>query len=175
MKRGCLSIVLCVVLVCSCGDGSGPGPGNGDDCGTCYSGFKCGNSGTCELNLSGFWVVTVTSGWVNEKQPNGSAWDSVGGLPDPFVCLTINGNRGCTVAVQNTTKPTWNGAFPKATATALQTGVKVEYLDEDLSINDEICNATTIAISAANFKAGGVKITCGNPEYANFNMALTAQ
>ena len=173
MKRGCLTIILVVFLVCSCGDGSGPG--NGNDCDTCSSGFKCGNSGSCELDPSGFWVVTVTNGWVYEKQPNGSSWDSVGGLPDPFVCLTINGDRRCTVAAQNTTTPTWNGAYPKATATALQTGVKVEYWDEDLSSNDEICKAANIAISAANFKAGGLKIACGNPEYANFNLSLNAQ
>ena len=178
MKRGCLTIILGVFFICSCGDGSGPGgpgPGNGDDCGTCNSGFKCGNSGVCELDPSGFWVVTVTNGWVYEKQPDGTSWDSFGGAPDPFVCLTINGDRKCTIPAKDTSNPSWNGAYPKATATALQTGVKVEYWDEDISGHDEICKASTISFSTNNFKTGAVKIACGNPEYANFNMTLTAQ
>ena len=100
MKNGILMIMVSA-LFCSCGDGpsgpGGPGPGNGNDCTTCSSGFKCGSSGSCELDPSGFWIVTVTDGWVYEKQPDGTSWDSFGGLPDPFVCLTINVSfrQGC--------------------------------------------------------------------------------
>ena len=169
--------VLGLLLVISCGDGSeGPGPGNGNTCkSSCDSGFKCGSSGTCELDPIGYWVIIVTNGWVNEKNPSGSTWDSAGGLPDPFVCLTINNDRRCTSAIQNTTKPSWNASFPAATATALQSGITIEYWDEDLSTHDKICKPSSIAIGPDDFKSGAVKITCGSPEYANFNMILSAQ
>jgi len=166
----------------ACGS-DGPDPGNGGTdgggvkCGNCATGFRCGSSGKCELNPSGFWVPTVTFGTISEKDPaTGSSWDTLGGLPDPKVCLTINGNRGCTKAMQDTLKPSWNAAGPAQTATALQSGIKVEFLDEDLSSDDTICTGN-LAISLYNFQSGSAKVSCDykGTVFAEFGLMLTAQ
>ena len=102
---------------------------------------------------------------MTERDPNGDAWDFPGGLPDPFVCLTINGVAKCTSAVADTTKPVWNQAFPAATALALQTGVTVEIIDEDLSSNDTICGAGMLPVRAEDFRAGTWGAAC---KYGSF-------
>jgi len=176
MVRSRLVLVSSLLLVISCGDDTDfPGSGSdGGTCGSCSTGFKCGSSGQCELNPTGYWVVTATDGWVSEKKPSGSAWDYPGGLPDLFVCLTINGNKQCTKTVDNSTKPVWSKTFSAATATALQSGVKFEYADEDLSSNDSVCTGTH-AFATDKFKAGSAAITCGSSNEAGINLTLTAQ
>jgi Ca2+-dependent lipid-binding protein len=110
-------------------------------------------------NPSSFWVLTVTRGTVSERADNGSSWDGFGGLPDPYVCLTINGDRRCTMSVTDTLVPVWNTFFPAATTTALQAGVRYEYYDADVSKDDVICTGT-FSLTERNFAEGYATITC---------------
>ncbi len=145
------------------------------NCTTCAKGFKCGTSGKCELNPTGMWVPTVTKGFISAKRPDGKDWDALGGKPDPIVCLTIAGDRTCTDAAKDTLKPTWNKAFPAASATALQSAVKVEFADLDISAHDLICKISNVVVTLGDFKAGGFSVTCGTPPYAGFDITLKAQ
>ena len=136
-------------------------PNGGGTCSpVCQAGFTC-QSSTCVLDATGSWVITVTNGQVSEKKVDGSCWDSPCGLPDPYVCLTINGSKKCTPTANDTLQPSWNSAFPAATATALQSGVGVEYMDEDLADDDIICTGNQ-AISTTSFVSGTWGITCSN-------------
>ena len=127
---------------------------------SCRDGFTCQGT-TCMLDSTGSWVITVTSGQVSERKADGSCWDSPCGLPDPYVCLTINGSKKCTPTANDTLQPSWNSSFPAATATALQSGVGIEYMDEDLADDDVICTGNQ-AISATSFVSGTWGITCSN-------------
>lgn len=168
--------VMAAALVLGCGDGSEEyDPTAPQTCGNCSAGFICGGSGLCELNPTGTWVITATSGWVGEKTPDGSSWDTWGGLPDPLVCLTINQRRTCTQAAQDTTSPAWNTPFPAATATALQAGITVEYLDKDLASNDVICGPSAFGIDTEAFRLQKMKLSCTAAGHAGINATLTPQ
>lgn len=166
MTRANLGLILSFFLA-ACGGadpgnggGGGGGGGGTPTCqGGCASGFACQGT-TCVLDPTGQWVITVTRGQVAERTPNGSTWDTLGGAPDPFVCLTINGSRRCTSVQKDTLTPVWSESFPAATATALQSGVLVEMLDEDVAANDSICGAGTVAVTAESFRSGAWGAQC---------------
>jgi len=60
----------------------------GANCQTCTYGGSCSN-GECSdtMDASAKFSIRVTAINVKEHDPNGNAWDSMGGLPDPFVCM----------------------------------------------------------------------------------------
>ncbi|MSP60273.1 MAG: hypothetical protein EXR72_08015 [Myxococcales bacterium] len=153
----------------SCNGKSCGSDGCGGSCGSCGKGFTCGGAGGCEVSGSSLWVLTITSGKIAEKGPDGASWDYPGGLPDPFICLTINGLRRCTSTVNDTLAPVWDESFPAATALALQAGVIVEMWDEDLSADDPMCGKGTVAVEPENLKAGTWGAVC---TYAAFSATL---
>src|SRR5581483_7500624 len=106
--------VACVIsMLVACGgspDGSmpdggnpgpGPGPGPSSCSGGCSAGYVC-KANACTLDPAGLWVLTLKSGTISERGPDASAWDTLGGLPDPFVCLTVNGARKCSSTIKDT-------------------------------------------------------------------------
>src|SRR5262249_40312361 len=139
---------------------------------SCEAGFTC-QSSTCVLDATGSWVITVTNGHVSEKKADGSSWDVPGGLPDPYVCLTINGSRKCTRPAPHPLQPSWTSSLPAPTAPPLQSGVGVEYRDEDLADDDVICTGNQ-AISTASFVSGTWGITCSNTA-SGFSATLSPQ
>lgn len=147
----CQAGFTCQGTICVPTGGGGCSP-------ACQSGFTCQGS-TCVVNPTGSWVITVTNGVISEKKADGSSWDVPGGLPDAMVCLTIQGARRCTPARSDTLTPSWDYSFPAATATALQSGVGVEYLDEDLAANDTICSGT-MAVDATSFASRTWGVRC---------------
>lgn len=156
----------------------GPDPGagcSGRTCGTCPGGYACNASGTgCLLDANSLWVVTAVSGTVSGTAPDGSAWDVDGSAPDPVLCLTINGTRLCTMAAPNTYTPRWNAVFPATRASALLAGVRSEYFDEDVTVNDAICAAGTIRFTEAQLTAGA-PVTFRCDPYGSFTLSLRAQ
>lgn len=139
------------------GGGGGGGGGVGCPLG-CDRGFLC-QSSRCVLDPTGRWTVRVTTGTVAARNASGSQWDGDASPPDPKVCLTMNGSRLCTRTIQDTFSPSWNEDFPSATATALQAGVLVEYLESDFSFDDPICTGT-VPVSASDFASGSWGIQC---------------
>jgi hypothetical protein len=111
------------------------------------------------LDATGQWVVRVGSGTVAMRNASGSYWDADFSAPDPKVCLTINGNRLCTKTIQDTYAPVWNADFPAATATALQAGVNIEYVDVDLTSDDPICSGM-LSVKSSDFASGTWGFTC---------------
>lgn len=176
MHTRSLWLVLCAVMLLACGRADDPSTSGGSSTGGggtgggsvgcltgCQRGFQCSNS-RCTLDPTAQWVLTVTSGSVLDRKPSGDAWDPFGGLPDPFVCLTINGVRSCTSVQTDTVAPSWNESVPAATALALQAGVLVEFYDYDpTSSNDPICSAGTVSVDESNFSSGvwGAQCTSG--------------
>lgn len=177
-SRSALTLLFVLPLVTACGgrdDGGGDthqGPGSAGNCVTgCQRGYRC-SAGTCSLDPAGLWRITVTSGTISTTDPTGSSWDSFGGAPDPFVCLTIAGQRSCTATIQDSFTPAWNEVFPAATATALLSGVTVEIVDSDIASNDEICRPGLVAIGEPTFLAGSFAAGCSG---ASIKATLSAQ
>lgn len=153
--------VLFLSATSNCGAPEGGGGGSNPpiSCGLgCSRGFLC-QANQCVVDPTGLWVVSISNGSVAPRKLDGSLWDADASPPDPFVCLTLNGRRTCTTAIQDTYSPSWNQLTQAVTATALQAGVFVEYIDEDLSVDDPICQGT-IAVTAADFAHGRWDIIC---------------
>jgi len=130
----------------------------------------CG-AGTCDVDTSSHWVLTVTSGTVATTGAAG-AWDPFGGAPDPQVCITLSGRQTCTPYANDTFSPTWNFAFPATTAEVLQAGVMTSYLDYDTgSSNDTICDLR-IRVGRMAFEAGGFTVPC---TYGTWSFTLRVQ
>lgn len=106
------------------------------------------------------WRLTFTSGSISQRNSQGGTWDSFGGAPDPFVCITLSGDRRCTPAQADTFTPFFN-AFVDASAAQLLSGVTVEMLDEDVASNDVICAAGLVRLNESNFAERGGLLTCG--------------
>ena len=117
--------------------------------------------GTCKAGSTDIWIVTVASGIITEKNAAGESWDPLGGLPDPFACLTIGGQaQACTPAVQDTLTPAWNFQLGAATTAAIQAGIAVEIWDEDELSNDPICAALAIVPTDDGLAAGSMDVGC---------------
>lgn len=183
---------LCLTLVAGCGTtdtgGGGGGGGGGQDGGTgggkdgggtvgcsptCDRGFVCQGS-TCVLDPTGRWVIRVTTGTVAMRKSSGDTWDVFGGAPDPKVCLTLSGSRTCTPVVDDSFAPTWNTDFPAVTATALQVGIPVEYIDYDgASSDDPICTGN-VPVTTTSFSQGSWTLSCSGA-LGQVNARLTPQ
>lgn len=142
--------------------------GCGGSCGSCEGSLSC-LSGTCGVDPSSQWVLTIVDGTVSQRGPDGSTWDGFGGAPDPFVCVTVSGTRHCTRAPADTFSPAWNYELPVATANSLRAGIVVAMYDEDVSTNDTICGMGMISISLDRFAAGGGTFRC---DYMTVNYTL---
>lgn len=161
---GCLGNLTCVMGQCVCtptcsGRTCGE-DGCGGSCGSCARGFQCGGAGACELNPASTWVITATNGTIAEHDPNGSNWDTLGGLPDPYVCLTLNGQQICTPVAPDTLHPVWNFTFPEVSARMLQAGVLSVFADDDIGNDDRLCGDATLAFTTAQFVAGAGSWGC---------------
>ncbi|MDF1563689.1 MAG: C2 domain-containing protein [Deltaproteobacteria bacterium] len=89
------------------------------------------------------WRVTVTNGTLPERDPNGSAWDAAGGLPDPYVCLTVGTSpRWCTSTKQDTLNPVWNESSGTAYLWSALGDVRIEVFDEDLTDSEAVSSGS---------------------------------
>lgn len=114
----------------------------------------------------------MTSGSVSSTSPSGGQWDTIGGAPDPVVCITINGVRTCTPESRDRYAPVWNYTFPTTTASALQAGITVEFYDNDAVGSEAICATTRVSIGNGDFAEGGGSVSCGS---SSFNYTLSAR
>jgi hypothetical protein len=99
------------------------------------------------------------------------AWDTFGGLPDPYVCLTLNGVQTCSPYRDDTLRPTWNFVFPSVTAGMLHGGVLSVFGDDDYGTDDQLCATSTLAFTRAMFVAGAGSWECSS----SWNYTLRAQ
>lgn len=100
---------------------------------------------------------TVLSVEVSQNNPASETWDSVGGLPDPFVCFYRNDQTPaefCTTAKDDTLTATYNESFQ---AIIRGSDKWLMYVwDEDISDHDEIGGFVMDPIEVAWIKLGGV-------------------
>jgi hypothetical protein len=135
----CSTPITQITSMGNCGARVCGGDGYGHSCGTCGALGVCMPAGYCGTPPVSLWRVTVTSGIVAERDGSGAAWDPLGGLPDPFVCLSAGSNTKCTRSARDTLMPTWNEQLLVVSADVLQSGLSMQYWDADLDANDGIC------------------------------------
>lgn len=160
------------------GGGNGDGGGEYQDPCTyvvCQDWETC-NYGYCNFRTTSQWDVVAARGVVADQDSNGDAWDALGGAPDPYVCMTVNGDQECTFAAQDTFHPVWNTElFSRAGAGSLMGGIDIDYYDDDLSDPDPICGGT-ITVTKQDFEDGSITVQCndayGNPTGSQITFTL---
>lgn len=135
----------------------------------CSAGYLC-KDGACVVDPGGSWALTLGAGTISATGPDGSAWDPVGGAPDPYVCLTYAGQRQCGAVKDDTLAPAFSDMFPAAPANNLLGGVLFELWDQDgIDPDDAICAAAVVPVTEEDFRAGRFTAAC---RYGSIQVAL---
>ena len=142
---------------------------SGAVCQQCTVEQRCGSLG-CEFDGTRRWSLSAGTGVIPERNSAGQTWDTLGGSPDPFVCVSSGGMTNCTTVAQDTTSPTWNEVLITTEASNLTNGVVVSLLDKDLSDDDEICSVN-ISIEPRHYQAGGYVLRCSGKARVNFALS----
>lgn len=139
---GCAGGLICLGGVCQ----GCTSNGQCDATSICYSGH-------CTAAAGRKYTITFASGTVPIQNPQGSAWDALGGAPDPYVELKNGGVTVCkTSAKQDTFSAQWNQSCDIDVLASDQFELGV--WDEDTASDDAI-DASTITDMVPFLHAGG--------------------
>jgi len=108
----------------------------------------------CESALNRDWVITIVGGTIPERRQSGETWDALGGAPDPYVVVTVDGERCVTATKNDTFSPRWN---EECTFTVFDDStLQVKMGDEDALEHDLIANSNTEALTVAQLRNGQI-------------------
>lgn len=155
-----------------CGD-----DGCGGGCGTCTNGIcqggvcGCNDAYDCDATSICYqsdcvmaygrqYKVTFESALIDETAPDGSAWDTFGGAPDPFVSYKFDNVTGSTSTKDDTLQPAWNESVD-VQLSQNQT-ISVTVYDEDTASHDEIGYVDLSQIPVSAIKDGGISFSGGD-------------
>lgn len=146
---GCCSGSTCEpgTTASACGAG-------GEACVDCGFGRKC-TSGACVIDPNALWDFYVSFAVLPDKNKNGSAWDPLGGAPDPYLLayssLAASSHSGSTSTQHDTTVPFWAETPLKGVAASeLLNDLSFELWDADPDFDDYV-GGCTIPLTAAVF------------------------
>lgn len=129
-------------------------------------------NGACVSAFGRNYRICVGSGVFGERDAMGDPWDSVGGLPDPFVKVTINGMEvRSTTAKQDTTMPVWNECVSAIIAAG--TSFAITAFDEDVASNDEMFGCTNNPLTAATIRLRTLMCSSGAASAAGTGSSFT--
>lgn len=142
---------LLTLTACDSGDGGGGGELGGLLAGTlgasCSSHYGCNAqlvcvAYACQPAFPRVYVFTFGSAKIGTTKADGSNWDALGGAPDVYAALIVDGEVVCeTDVVQDSFAPVWNQTCE---AQVFQTSeVIVALVDEDIAAPDPIGSVTT--------------------------------
>lgn len=162
-KATCLT-GCCTAAGCQTGTTAQACGTNASACVACGYGKQCSNH-ACVLDVNSLWDVVVTGADVPEKKLNGSDWDPLYGLPDPYVKLFSNlgadSHAGQTAVQANNLHPVYTNEVPLKgiSAKELMNNLSFEIWDDDYDFDDQI-GGCKIGLSAANFSGVVQQVTC---------------
>jgi len=112
------------------------------------------------------WDVIAIDGTVPEHDAAGETWDLWGGLPDPFVRMTVSDDPEDITdrcpAIADTTSPSWLApVLSDVPARALTGGIVTTVLDEDLDPHDPM-GTCTIEVTEDRFSEAPFEVNCAD-------------
>lgn len=116
---------------------------DGGDC--CTTGNDCtfdefcstafSTPGTCTPVIGTTFYLLVQSGSVPTYDSNGDTWDTLGGLPDIYAEIGVDGTNYNTTVVADSTSASWNQGL---NFTPAGTSLCLSIYDEDVAVDDLI-------------------------------------
>lgn len=163
----CVSATCKSSCTSGCCSGATCNPGNtvaacgrsGDACTTCGAGRAC-TAGVCIADPARAFDLVLVSAKIPATNKSASAWDLAGGLPDPYVIVTLGARTSQSPFAADTATPTWNFvALTAVPARELKAPVTLAFWDDDLTTDDFIGGCTT-AFTDAVFDGALHTATC---------------
>ena len=131
----------CLGTACNPGTADNACGTGGGTCTVCASPKSC-VSGSCALDQSSQWAITIVSATISSTTPAGIWWDvGIGSAVDPDVWanVTTAGSTKATTVQYNTCTPYWGEyLYTKSAGTLLGSTVNVSLYDQDVSYDDPI-------------------------------------
>jgi hypothetical protein len=112
----------------------------------------------CESGFNREWVITVIDGTIPERnRSSGETWDAIGGAPDPYVVVTVDGEDCITRTKADTFTPSWNEEclFTLYNDSAMTISV----MDEDIAEHDTIGQTSAEVITITTLREGFMQIS----------------
>jgi hypothetical protein len=113
----------------------------------------------CQPAFPRTYVFTFGSAKIETTKADGSAWDALGGAPDVFAALIVDGEIVCTTeTAQDSFDPLWNESCE---AEVFQTTeVIVALLDDDLTVSDPVGSVTAgVPMCDSCIKSGQMNVS----------------
>ncbi len=129
---------------------------SGNACVDCGKGRTCGAGGSgCTLDQAAPFDVVMVSAVIPPLNKAGGAWDTFGGLPDPYAraysALSGVSHSGATAYVADTLTPQWGTVvLAQVPARELLNSFSVELMDDDYDFDDTI-GGCAIKLDASMF------------------------
>lgn len=120
-------------------------------------------SGACVPAFGRFYEVRDVSVSVPTTDDTGAAWDALGGAPDPFIVVSVDGSE---IATSATRDDTFSASFAGPYAASLLAGssLTIEVYDEDVSFNDLMFTCSASPITANLLR--GRSLACNGSGYS---------
>jgi len=100
------------------------------------------------------YKVTFETALIDETAPDGSAWDTFGGAPDPFVSYKFDAITGTTSTKDDTLQPAWHE--PVDVQLSQNQTIKITVYDEDTTAHDTVGVVELNQIPVSAIKDGGI-------------------
>ncbi|MBL4775592.1 MAG: hypothetical protein JKY87_06015 [Mariprofundus sp.] len=143
---------------------------DGAVCESCAAGTMCDGTG-CAPDPASLWDLVVLNATVAPTNASMVDWDAFGGLPDPYVRITIDGETQETAEVGDTLLPAWNETiFDGLTVETLQDSWSVSMVDAD-AVFDEIMQTCTTTIPPYGF-GYALTASCGDGDYVYWTLTI---
>lgn len=143
----CALLWFSLLLSSGCG-GGGPGPGGGctPAADTCTGENIC-ILGACEAAFGRIYSITDVTVSVPTADGTGASWDALGGAPDPFIVVTVNGSSIVTSATRD---DVFSASFfgPYDATIVGGSSLAIEVWDADVSANDLMFTCQASPLSA---------------------------
>ncbi|MCR9162260.1 MAG: C2 domain-containing protein [Nannocystaceae bacterium] len=135
----------CDGATCNTGDTLRACGQGGSACEPCPAGTLC--TDTCEADPDATWQLLIESAVTTTVDGNGNTWDGLGGLPDPYVRVTLDGDTQTTPIADDTIEPEWNATLFEDSSTArMLMPITFELRDSDV-ITDETMGECTYELT----------------------------
>ncbi len=161
-SEGCTSqncAGCCLNNVCQPGSTAAACGKNAATCSACGSGQICKVNQTCGVDPESEWVVQPVSATIRSTGSDGSAWDALGGAPDPYCTLycpaTATSATSSTAYQDDVFMVTWStGGCTMKAKDLMSIGFKLGVYDDDVSDDDVVASPGTLIPSEAELLLG---------------------
>lgn len=153
------AVLAWALAVVACGGGGGGGGDCSEGADSCGGDTICVD-GRCEGAFGRVYEIRDIAVQVSTTNASGEAWDALGGAPDLFVQVIVDGSVVATTGVANDSfSASFGGPF-RATLLA-GSSLILQVVDEDVADHDSVFACQAIPVGADLLRSRSVQCSAG--------------